>query len=165
MFDFGIDGYRPRWLNDRSAILAAHGERLQALIGRSLTRVWLVWDSQDDEWFSDCPVVLDFAGEQVEINHQKFDELSITWNTIDPRRPVRWPVPGFELGWRHGPSPRLRALQGQTVHDVELPEWTGDDMAEGTTTVGFRFSRDELVVVNALDENGLILGPPAASPL
>ncbi|MEV6761463.1 hypothetical protein AB0N16_12585 [Streptomyces sp. NPDC051105] len=48
---------------------------------RALTHAWLVWDVQDSEWFSDCPVLLDLTGEQVEINHAKFDDLSITWNT------------------------------------------------------------------------------------
>ncbi|MET9578859.1 hypothetical protein ABZY30_25385 [Streptomyces massasporeus] len=71
---------------------------MRALIGRPLTRVRLVRDVQDDEWFSDCPVLFDFTGEQVEINHQKFDDLSITWNTVDPRQPVRWA--DFDLQWR-----------------------------------------------------------------
>lgn len=47
---------------------------------------WLVWDVQDNEWFSDCPVLLSFTGEQVEVNHQKFDDPSITWNTVGPHR-------------------------------------------------------------------------------
>ncbi|MEU8258042.1 hypothetical protein AB0C06_27680 [Micromonospora inaquosa] len=42
-----------------------------------------MWDSERDEWFADCPVVLDFAGERLEVNHQKFDDVSITWNSAD----------------------------------------------------------------------------------
>lgn len=102
MFDFGMEGYRPHWLNGRSAVAADHGRRLRALIGRPLTRGWLVWDVEDDEWFPDCPVLLDFAGERTEVNHRKFDDLSITWNTVDPHRPVKWP--GFDLHRRHSLS-------------------------------------------------------------
>ncbi|MGI5171030.1 hypothetical protein ACQEU3_42435 [Spirillospora sp. CA-253888] len=163
MFDFGIEGYRPRWQNGRSAVVASHGRRLRSLIGRPLTRAWLVWDVHDNEWFSDCPVLLDFTGEQVEINHQKFDDLSITWNTADPRRPVLWPGSDFDLQWRHDAHPELHALQDQVLQDVELLEWVGNDMAGGMIAVSFRFLRNQLTIANALDENGLTFGPPESS--
>ncbi|MET9901677.1 hypothetical protein [Streptomyces sp. NPDC006446] len=158
MFNFGIERYRPQWLNGRSAVVAGHGRQLRALIGRPLTHVWLVWDVQDDEWFSDCPVLLDFTGEQVEINHQKFDDLSITWNTVDPHQPVLWP--DFDLQWRHDLRAELHTLQGQILQDVELLEWTGSDVAQGTVAVSFRFPHSRLTVANALDENELTFGPP-----
>jgi hypothetical protein len=160
VFDFGIGGYRPHWLNGRLAVEAGHGRRLRALIGRPLARAWLVWDVQDDEWFSDCPVLFDFTGEQVEINHQKFDDLSITWNTVDPHQPVRWP--DFDLRWRHDTRAELHALQGQVLQDVQLLEWTGDDLARGSVAVSFRFPHDRLTIANALDENELTSGPPDA---
>ncbi|WPO76678.1 hypothetical protein [Streptomyces sp. KN37] len=95
MFDFGIAGYRPAWLGDRSGVVQEHGHRLRGLAGRTLTRVWVVWDLRDDEWFCDCPVLFGFDGQQVEINHQKLGGLSLTWDMIDPTHPVRWP--GFDL--------------------------------------------------------------------
>ncbi|WP_060905601.1 hypothetical protein [Streptomyces scabiei] len=158
MFDFGIENYRPQWLNGRPAVVAGHGQQLRALIGRPLTHAWLVWDVRDDEWFSDCPVLLDFTGEQVEISHQKFDDLSITWNTVDPHQSVQWP--DFDLKWRHDVRPDLHALQDQILQDVELLEWTGSDMAQGTVAVSFRFPHSQLTIANALDENQLTIGPP-----
>ncbi|WP_419667145.1 hypothetical protein [Streptomyces sp. 2-1] len=158
MFNFGIESYRPHWLNGRSAVAAGQGQQLRALIGRPLTHAWLVWDVQDNEWFSDCPVLLDFAGEQVEINHQKFDDLSITWNTVDPHQPVLWP--DFDLQWRHDMRPELHAIQGQVLQDVELLEWIGSDMAQGTVAVSFCFPHSQLTIANALDENALTFGPP-----
>lgn len=110
MFDFGIAGYQPVWLNHCSDLVREHGPRLRGLEGRTLTSVWTVWDLEGDEWFCDCPVVFDFEGEQVEINHNKFDDLSVTWNTIETARPVRWP--GFRLHWRPDPLPELHALRG-----------------------------------------------------
>lgn len=53
-------------------------------------------------WLADCPVVLDFDGERLEINHQKFDDLSITWNSVDVTRAPMWPTSdGFRLVWRN----------------------------------------------------------------
>ncbi|MFD5322800.1 hypothetical protein [Streptomyces sp. NPDC127092] len=158
MFDFGIAGYQPTWLNRRSDITREHGQRLRGLVGRTLTRVWMVWDLQADEWFCDCPVLFDFEGEQVEINHHKFDDLSVTWNTVDPGRPVRWP--DFDLQWRAEPLPELRALQGRSLTGVELLEWTGRDLAQGNVDVSLVFTTGRVTVFNALDENGLRFTPP-----
>lgn len=113
MFNFGVPGYRPEWLSGRSAIKAAHGVGLAHLTGRRLTRALLVWDLDQDEWFADCPILLDFDGEQVEINHWKFDEVSITWNTIDPRLALDWP--DCHLAWRNDAPGELTALVGRLV--------------------------------------------------
>ncbi|MGW1057864.1 hypothetical protein [Micromonospora rubida] len=160
MFDFGISGYRPAWLQGRAAVEAAHGDRLAALAGRPLTRAWLAWDLDDDSWFADCPVLLDFAGEQVEVNHQKFDDLSVTWNSVSPVDGPAWP--GSRLAWRAEPLPDLAALRGQELRAVTLLQWRGAkrDLANGAVALGLAFPRGDLVVHNALDENGLVFGPP-----
>ncbi|MEU5526162.1 hypothetical protein ABZ744_04415 [Micromonospora chersina] len=161
MFDFGISGYQPHWLHDRGSIAAAHGRRLAALAGQTLHHVWLVWDLDDDEWFSDCPVLLAFDDDQVEINHQKFDDLSVTFNRIDPAQPVVWPTSdGFSLAWRAEPLPALAALRGQQLDHAELLEWVGGTMADGSLAIGFTFTTGQLRVYNALDENGLQFDPP-----
>ncbi|WP_327687296.1 hypothetical protein [Streptomyces sp. NBC_00467] len=158
MFDFGIEGYRPRWLTSHNAVVREHGPRLRALAGRPLTGVWMVWDLQDDEWFCDCPVLLDFDGAQMEINHHKLDDLSLTWNTIDPSRPVRWV--DFDLEWRAEPLPELAAMRGLCLQRVELLEWTGKDVANGNIDVSFVFADRRVTVFNALDENGLDFSTP-----
>jgi hypothetical protein len=158
MFDFGIAGYEPLWLNGSGEIRRRHGRRLRALTGRTLRSVWMVWDRQRDEWFGDCPVLFDFDGEQVEITYWKLDELSLTWNTIDPSRPVRWP--DFDLEWRREPVPRLRRLPGLPLTAVELLEWTGRDAARGNVDVSFVFGASRVTVFNALDENGLSFAAP-----
>ncbi|RLK12144.1 hypothetical protein DER29_5421 [Micromonospora sp. M71_S20] len=163
VFDFGIPGYQPTWLHARPDIETAHGARLAALVGRTLTRVWLVWDLDEDEWFADCPVLLDFAGEQVEVNHQKFDDLSITWNSVSPGGPVAWPASDdFRLAWRAEPLPGLAALPGRRLREVALLEWRGatGDLANGSLALGFAFADTDLVVYNGLDENALTVGPP-----
>ncbi|MEU0157316.1 hypothetical protein ABZ154_00305 [Streptomyces sp. NPDC006261] len=158
MFDFGVAGYRPAWLHGRREVVREQGLRLHALEGRTLTRVWAVWDLRDDAWFSDCPVLLDFEGEQVEINHHRFDDLSITWNGIDPGSPVRWP--GFALEWRQEPLDGLKAPLGLPLLRTELLEWTGGGPARGVVDVSFVFEAHRISVFNALDENGLSFAAP-----
>ncbi|MER6974769.1 hypothetical protein ABT304_27175 [Nocardioides sp. NPDC000445] len=155
---FNIANYRPWWRSGLNAIELANASRLGRLRGLSLSRSWLLWDRTDDEWFADAPVVLDFSGEQLEIQHQKFDELSITWNTIDPSRRV--PYPDFDLVWRDDALAELARLQARTVTAVDLLEYRGDDMANGMVAVGIGFGEDYLVIQNNLDENGLAFGQP-----
>ncbi|GAB3884431.1 hypothetical protein GCM10027612_18130 [Microbispora bryophytorum subsp. camponoti] len=88
------------------------------LEGRRLTRALLLWDLDKDVWFSDGLVLLDFEGEQIEIVHQKFDEISITWNTVDPARTLDWAGEGFRLAWREGVPGALARLQGQRLQAV-----------------------------------------------
>jgi hypothetical protein len=165
---FDIAGYQPHWLNGHRAITDTYGQRLGALVGRHLDHVWLVWDRDADEWFADGPVLLDFGGEQVELNHQKFSDLSITWNTVDPVGQATWSngddddpeVYTFSLAWRHDARPELAVLEGRQLTAVELLEWAGGDVANGMIAVSFVFTDDRLTISNALDENALELGTP-----
>ncbi|WP_406237349.1 hypothetical protein [Nocardia sp. NBC_01009] len=167
---FDIEGYQPQWLSGRRAIATAHGRRLQALVGRHLNRGWLIWDRDDDEWFADGPVLLDFEGEQVELNHQKFADLSITWNTIDPVVQANWSngddddpdVHTFHLSWRHDTCRELAALEGRQLQAVELLEWTGGDIANGMVAVSFIFADDRVTISNGMDENQLEFRAPPA---
>ncbi|MEV6769196.1 hypothetical protein AB0N05_11275 [Nocardia sp. NPDC051030] len=171
---YGIDGYQPQWLSGRATIESAHGQRLGRLIGKRLSRTWLVWD-QDDEWFADCPVLLDFDGEQVEITHQKFDELSITWSQVNPLRQRSWSDPedndpeihAFHLAWRSDAIPALTALEGQPLVAIDLLEWTSRqaDFAAGMVAVTFVFAENRVTISNGLDENQLEFGTPSAEYL
>lgn len=168
MANFDIQGYQPQWLNGLSAISAAHAARLQALVGHQLRRAWVVWDVDDDEWFADAPVLLDFGHEQVEINHKKFDDLSITWNTVDPvgRQSWIWGDPSdpdvldFPLAWRHDANAELAALQGQRLQSVDLLVYAGRDVANGMVAVSFAFPDGRVTIANGLDENSLEFGEP-----
>lgn len=167
MFDFGLAGYRPCWLRGHNQLASHHGPRLQALAGRALTRTWVVWEASADERFADCPVVLDFDGERLEVNHGHTDQVSLTWNTIDLARPPIWPGGDeFELRWRDDVPAGLVEQRGEPVRAVSLLEWVGGDVAHGSIAVGIRLPAGWVTVFNARDENGISVGPldPAYRP-
>jgi hypothetical protein len=155
---FGIDGYTPQWQRGLTTIRDTDAARLSSLANLELTQLWLVWDLADDEWFSDCPVLLDFEGTQLEICHSKFDDLSITWNTINPRTPLAWTA--FPTRWRHDADPRTTPLLGQPLQSIELLEWSGADLAAGMIAPSFTFPTGRLTIHNALDENALSFTTP-----
>ncbi|WP_204039153.1 hypothetical protein [Acrocarpospora phusangensis] len=120
----------------------------------------VVWDLDEDEWFTDSIVLLDFAGEQIEIVHRKLHDLSITWNTVDPAQPMDWAGQGFRLAWRDNAFPDLASLEGQALTAVELLDYVGDDIANGMVAPSFVFPGGRITVYNALDANGIEFDPP-----
>ncbi|WP_410655086.1 hypothetical protein [Amycolatopsis sp. lyj-112] len=163
---FDIDGYEPVWLSGLGTVRGAHGDRLRGLVGRRLQRVHLTWFVHEDAWLEDAPVVVDFGDERLEITHFKFDDLSLTWNTIDPYGKPEWFYGDEEdtpLAWRHDTSPELSSLEGQILQDVELLECVTRDMADGMVALGFVFPHGRFTVFNALDENGLEFTEPDPS--
>lgn len=165
-----VSGWQPDWL-PASEQLQKHSKALRGLVGRTLADAWVVWNLEHEEWFADLPVVLTFdGGGQLEVCWQKFDDLSVTWDTIDtgvrPRAWVEWP-----LEWRRAAHPALDANVGTSVHTVAMTEhlfqtervdqpgpssraWLVGGLWFGTDGPG-------LHVFNALDENGLDAGKPA----
>jgi hypothetical protein len=165
MARFGIQGYEPQWLRARDEITAAHSRRLVRLTGRTLRHVWLVWDLEADRWFADAPVLLDFDGERVGVDHQRFDDLCITWNAIDPARAIE--SSSADLAWRPEPMPQLAGLPGRPLRGVELFDWAGADvgMAAGGVAIGLSLAGAWLTIFNAEDENGLSLARPSGDAL
>ncbi|GHE97267.1 hypothetical protein GCM10017786_32450 [Amycolatopsis deserti] len=156
-----MEGFEPRWLSGFAAVRREHGPRLAALVGRRLTAGWLAWERDSDCWWNDAPVVFDFGGEQVEISHRKFDELSITWNSIQVTRLLTDSM--FHISWCNDVCHRLTALHGQVLSSVALLEWQGAqrDLGTGAVAVHLVFaSGGSVTVANALDENELDFSAP-----
>jgi hypothetical protein len=103
-------------------------------------------------------------GRQLEICWEKFDDLSITWNTIDlsvsPKAWVEWP-----LEWRDAAHPALLACAGATIHDVRATTFRfttqnvdhPHEVSEVWLTAGIWLATggSGVHIFNALDENGL----------
>jgi len=140
-------------------IQAAHADALGRLVGRRLTGAAVVQFVEDDSWYAECPVVLDFDGVQVEICHQKFDDLSITFNTIDCGAPITgWEESEFTPVWRFDDD-RIIGYRDQVLRRVALLEWRAPgDMADGMVAVEFTFAGGRFAIANGLDENMIEVG-------
>lgn len=159
-----VSGWAPDFLPARSQF-DRHVDRLRSLVGGQVSDAWVVWNLENDDWFADLPVVLQMKhGAQLEVCWEKFDELSITWGTIDvsvrPRAWVEWP-----LEWRPRALPVLASVEGATVQDLAVSSflfktqnmdhphnvsavWLTTGLWIGTESGG-------LHIFNALDENGV----------
>lgn len=144
--------------------------RLHSLIGDEVTDAWVVWNLEHDRWFADLPIVVQLkSGEQLELSWEKFDDLSITWNSIDLTiTPIAWVT--WPLEWRRQALPELDAIAGAVVKELAVSRflftteavyptksrnevWLTSGIWIGTHGAG-------LHVYNALDENGVSAQPP-----
>ena len=164
-----VSGWVAQFLPGQEQI-SVHREKLLALVGSRLTNAWIVWNLDDDTWFADLPVVLQFDNDvQLELCWEKFDDLAVSWNTVDvsiaPTAWVTWP-----LEWRSRAHESLANAVGSVVTDVSVLEYflgtpsgvwarlprrkakPGSGEANG---LWFDTDRGGLHVFNALDENGL----------
>lgn len=168
-----ISGWRSDWRPAQEQLQRQAGPLL-SLRGQRIVDAWIVWMLDRDEWFADLPVVLGFGdGRRLEIGWQKFDELSVSWNTIEVDTPPQAWVTS-PLQWRSQAHPALRSVVGETVRAVEATQhlftvWDPVTPADRTSTwltsgVWLETEATGLHVFNALDENGLSNDPAADGP-
>jgi hypothetical protein len=163
---FGIEGYDPQWHHRGQALAALHRSRFAQLRQQPLVGAWLMWDLDEDRWYSDGPVVLGFPDVNVEITHRKFDECAITWGQVDMSAPLVWA--GRRLDWRRNAHPALRTVQGRTLSAVNVLERLMPARWRPTVLYAVELQFDgpaRLEIFNALDENGLIATPEIDLPV
>lgn len=172
-------GFEPTFLRGLEHLHRAHGQRLGRLTGKPLSTSAVVAHEHSGVWMADYPVVLRFGDEQVEIQHSRFDDLSISWNGIDTTAPIPgyvlkgYPeIPGLfegEPAHLHDPvwtfdDERLAPFHGQALEEVALVQWRGEDAAHGMVSVEFIFGGVRVCVANGLDENTIEVGRNKRDP-
>lgn len=172
----GIESYNPHFYSNTSDIIVELGQELKKLIGKKILEVWTVYDINDNEWFADCPVVLNIEGIQLELCTTKLDELSITFNTIDMSEELNWyDIDDFKLEWRKECTPDLLLIKNKKVKNIELIEYNfrteaifskdnPKSVGEQSTCwilngLGFELEDGYFSVYNGLDENAISIEP------
>ena len=153
-------GHRPQFVRSPRELPR---KDLVALIGRRLDAVWFLWNTTDDEWFADAPVVMQFADLTVECCANKIDEYSLTFDTLSVAPgPVAWFGEVHEdLEWRsvvafgieHVLGCRLQAINA-IEYRFELSDFVGT-APWVLAGIEFGFSEGHLRLVNGLDENAV----------
>lgn len=151
----GVPGYAPRHLDEGTALFAAERDRLRGLVGQPLRAAWAVWETGDDEWFTDAPMVLDFGvGGCLELaGFQTY--LCLSWDSIDLTIPPSWGAEStFTLEWRDGILDEVDRLIGHPITAVRSIEYLG-------SVRGFAFEAGPryVEIYNRLDDLGTRVTP------
>ncbi|MGI5153037.1 hypothetical protein ACQEVC_42775 [Plantactinospora sp. CA-294935] len=121
----GIAGYEPVVTDTVDEAHRVHGPALNALVGRRLGAVRGLCFVIDGEWCVTAPLILDFDGPCMELHFDGFDQMYLSWNSIDVDAPIDTPDqedPDMALAWADPHSAELSHVIGSTVRQVWLLE-------------------------------------------
>ncbi|MBD2089940.1 hypothetical protein H6F67_08745 [Microcoleus sp. FACHB-1515] len=165
MGEWGIENYQPRWTNSASKLadlLAA-----TPIVGLQAKSVWVLWDSKQNQWFNDAPVVVCTSSNQLEFCAKTLNSFSFSVNSIDLTSPVYW-CGSEELGfaplqWIQEAYFQTQRLKGKQIAAIRIVEECLDKNIQiglgyeqwAIAGVELRFESDRLQILNGLDCNQL----------
>jgi hypothetical protein len=142
---------------------------LKKAIGQKLLASYVVWDIEEDEWFTDGVVVLQFEQLQLELCCNKMEEISVKSSSVDllKRPKVSWdPEGAYE--WRKNVIPEVNSVIGGFLESLRIVEtefcsWPMGEAYGSPNMVctwilnglNLYFSNGYFAFFNALDENDI----------
>ncbi|GAA4607066.1 hypothetical protein BJY16_006138 [Actinoplanes octamycinicus] len=138
----GIAGYRPVACTTVDQVRDRHGRQLRDLAGRRLTSATALCFTCDGEWCSTGVLILDFDGPRLELCGDGFDELYLSFGTIDVRAPIDsedQDDPDLRLAWADPAQPELDALLGRPLQEARIleSEYRFHRAEDGRTSTGW----------------------------
>lgn len=62
----GTTKYQPNFFDDANLFLKIQKDKFEKLIGKSISRFWVMWDEKENEWYPDGPVILEIDKDNYE---------------------------------------------------------------------------------------------------
>lgn len=178
----GMDSYNPYFYSVSSDIINELGQELNKLIGKDIIDIWVVYDKKNNEWFKDCPIVLNVEGIKAELCAFKMEEFAITFNTIDMSEKLNWyDIDNFDLEWRKEPINDLLFVKNKKICNIELIEYNlqteityskdnPNQVGKKHSTwilngIGFELTDGYFSVFNGLDVNDISIKPDLSNDI
>ena len=179
---FGIESFQPTFCTSPDELISLTGEKLRLIIGQPVTRNWVLWNSQFDQWWCEWPVILATQDRQLEICVLNDDQLAVSWDSIDLSKPLfpNSDGAGDHLFWKEDALPELANVKGQSIRELRIieyrPQRTVLKDRQNSALVGktispswllngleFQFDRSCLSIWNALSGIGIDSSPLSGS--
>ncbi|MBP7262230.1 MAG: hypothetical protein KBB37_13180 [Bacteroidia bacterium] len=177
----GIPDYEPNFFDRVDIFIKVFSDQLNQTIGLTLEDYWLMWQTQDNEWYNDGPVILKIGNRQFEFTAYKLDEFSLTFDKIDLNKKLDWYGAGADipLVWKNKCNTGMNKLIGRKITDISVvaynfistviddkvnPKNIGRIDETGFMLHGIEFKFEKrglfdnnnfLQIFNALDSNGV----------
>ncbi len=89
-----------QFCNTRKDFCDLYREIMDNLIGKKILRVWGVWDKQDNEWFVDAPMIIEFENGELTVALSSGIHIAILWNEISHTEKPIWLGEVPEMNWQ-----------------------------------------------------------------
>jgi hypothetical protein len=118
----GIPKYEPRFYSKAKTFIRIHGDRLQGLVGKTICDYWLMWETNDNEWFSWGPIILKIDNQQFEFVGFDLDDFSLTIDQIDLNQKLDGREFGDEitLTWKSNCHAAIDQIIGLPIKKISL---------------------------------------------
>jgi hypothetical protein len=170
----GISTYKPKFHTSAESFQNEFGKILAGLIGKSIERFWIMWNTEENEWLTDGPVVLEIDGKRFEFTAYKLDEFSLTINSFELSEKLDWYGMGDEmpLVWRENGKPELVGNLKKQILGINILTYnfvsklveSGEKHETGQMLTGIEFVLEKefetdkenfFSIFNGLDQNSM----------
>lgn len=153
----GIKNYNPIMYTNVSNLIENYRIQLEGLIGKTIQKIWVAWEQDQDEWFNDCPVIICFDECQLELCAYKMDEFAVTFDKILVSQKLCWYGTDLKLNWEENKMEDLHDVRGKKVMEIEMIERRETNATEFYLAgMGFHLNNGYFAICNGLDENVII---------
>ncbi|AGC77866.1 hypothetical protein LX97_01958 [Nonlabens dokdonensis] len=170
----GIPTYKPKFYNSAESFRIEFDKILFELIGKSIDRFWIMWNTKENEWLTDGPIVLEIEGKRFEFTAYKLDEFSLTINSFELTDKLDWY--GLEkempLVWKKDGKSELTKNLNKPIIGINILTYnflsqsveTGEKYETGDILTGIEFVLEKesesdndnfFSIHNGLDQNAL----------
>ncbi len=170
----GISTYKPKFHTTAESFKSEFEQALSELIGKRIERFWVMWDTKENEWLTDGPIILKIDGKRFEFTAYQLDEFSLTINSFELTDELNWYGMGSEmpLMWKENGNSELIKNLNKVIIGINILTYnflsesveTGEKYETGDMLTGIEFILEKesesdnenfFTIFNNLDQNGI----------
>ena len=170
----GIPTYKPKFHTSAESFKIEFDKILSELIGKNIDRFWVMWETKENEWQADGPIILEIDGKRFEFTVYQLDEFSLTINSFELTEKLDWYGMGDEMPliWKENGNTELTKNLNKQIIGINILTYnfvsefveSGKKDETGDMLTGIEFilkkesetdSENFFSIYNALDQNGL----------
>ncbi|WP_109853445.1 hypothetical protein [Aquimarina sp. AU58] len=170
----GIPKYEPKFHITAESFNNEFNKTLSQLIGKRIERFWIMWNTKENEWLTDGPVVLQIDGKRFEFTAHQLDEFSLTINSFELTDKLDWYGMGSEMPliWKENGKSELTKNLNKPIIGINILEYnfvselveSGKRHETGNMLTGIEFvfekenesdEKNFFSIFNNLDQNGM----------
>jgi len=170
----GISTYKPKFHTTAESFKSEFEQTLSELIGKRIERFWVMWDTKENEWLTDGPIILKIDGKRFEFTAYQLDEFSLTINSFELTDELNWYGMGSEMPliWKENGNSELIKNLNKVIIGINILTYnflsesveTGEKYETGDMLTGIEFILEKesesdnenfFTIFNNLDQNGI----------
>lgn len=120
----GIEEYKPNFSTNAFEFIDKHKSDLQNLIGKQIKCYHLQWETKENTWNEDGPIILEIDNVQYEFTAYQLDEFSLTLNKINLFEKLDWYGAEDEMPliWKKNPIEEINICLDKRIEEIYILE-------------------------------------------